>query len=71
MSVYMALQARNFAGSAEGKPTRLITLQNSRGMNVRFTTLGAKILQIVVPDRDAATSSGEESWANTSSGRAG
>lgn len=52
MSVYMALQARNFAGSAEGKPTRLITLQNSRGMNVRFTTLGAKILQIVVPDRD-------------------
>ncbi len=51
MSAYTTLQAQNFVATVDGKPTRLITLQNSRGMTVRFTTLGAKILQIVVPDR--------------------
>jgi aldose 1-epimerase len=52
MSAYTPLQAQNFTGEADGKPVRLITLENSRGMTVRFTTLGAKVLQIVVPDRD-------------------
>jgi len=54
MSAYTPLQEQNFIGTAGGKPTRLITLRNSRGMIVRFTTLGAKILQIVVPDRNGA-----------------
>jgi aldose 1-epimerase len=52
MSTYTQLQPENFITEIGGKQTRLITLQNSRGMTVRFTTLGAKIQQIVVPDRD-------------------
>ena len=52
MSAYTPLHPRNFAGEVDGKPVRLITLQNSRGMTVRFTTHGAKVLQIIVPDRN-------------------
>src|SRR5687767_2559839 len=49
---YPQLQASNFEGEVGGKPTRLFTLRNSRGMNVSFSNLGGKILQIVVPDRN-------------------
>ena len=50
--IYTPLQPENFETELEGKPVKLYTLQNSRGMTVRFTNLGAKVLQIVVPDRD-------------------
>jgi aldose 1-epimerase len=49
---YTELLSVNFETELEGQPVRLYTLRNSRGMIVRFTNLGAKVLQIVVPDRD-------------------
>jgi aldose 1-epimerase len=48
---YPQLDPRRFDGAADGKRTQLFTLVNSRGMRVSFTNLGAKIQQIVVPDR--------------------
>ena len=38
------------------------------GIPWRATAFAARSVSVVVPDRDAATSSGEESWANTPSG---
>jgi len=46
------LRHEDFAGVIDGKPTGLYTLANRRGMVVRFTSFGAKIQQIIVPDRD-------------------
>ena len=51
MSAYTELQPANFRGEVDGRASGLYTLSNSRGMTVRFTTLGAKVMQIVVPDR--------------------
>lgn len=48
------LDPGRFAGQADGQATRLFTLQNSRGMRVSFTNYGAKIQQIIVPDRHGA-----------------
>ena len=48
---YSALDPKRFEGQADGQATRLFTLQNSRGMRVSFTNYGAKIQQIIVPDR--------------------
>lgn len=48
---YPLLDPQRFVGHADGQATRLFTLQNSRGMRVSFTNYGAKIQQIVVPDR--------------------
>lgn len=50
--LYTPLEPKNFESVIEGQPTRLMTLQNSRGMRVSFTNYAAKILQIVVPDRN-------------------
>jgi aldose 1-epimerase len=52
MSNYTPLRDEKFAAEMDGKPVRLYTLQNAKGMTVRFTNLGAKVLQIVVPDRN-------------------
>ena len=46
------VQAERFHTSVGGRETALFTLANSKGMVVKFTNLGAKILQIIVPDRD-------------------
>ncbi len=46
------LQRERFQSIVDGAQTDLFTLANSRGMVVKFTNLGAKILQIIVPDRD-------------------
>ncbi|MFN7121436.1 MAG: aldose epimerase family protein [Hydrogenophaga sp.] len=45
------LDPARFAGTVDGRPTALYFLRNARGMVVAITNLGAKVLQIVVPDR--------------------
>lgn len=49
---YVELQRRNFQGEIDGAPVDLFTLRNERGMVVRITNYGARIEQILVPDRD-------------------
>ncbi|WP_332752285.1 aldose epimerase family protein [Hydrogenophaga sp.] len=46
------LDPARFEGEVDGRPTALYLLRNARGMVVAVTNLGAKVLQIVVPDRD-------------------
>ncbi len=48
---FAALQRERFQSVIDGKATDLFTIANSQGMVVRFTNHGAKILQIIVPDR--------------------
>ena len=36
----------------EGKQIELFTIQNSRGMVVQLTNYGAKIVSVIVPDKD-------------------
>lgn len=45
------LDPSRFNGEVDGRPTALFLLRNARGMVVAITNLGAKVLQIVVPDR--------------------
>ena len=49
---FSPLTRERFQSSVDGHQTDLFTLTNPRGMTVRFTNLGAKILQIIVPDRE-------------------
>lgn len=49
---FTVLQRARFQSVVDGAQTDLFTLTNASGMTVRFTNLGAKILQIIVPDRD-------------------
>ncbi|MFN0164173.1 MAG: aldose epimerase family protein [Burkholderiales bacterium] len=46
------LDPTRFRTSIDGLATELFSIANANGMEVRFTNLGAKILQVVVPDRD-------------------
>ncbi len=46
------LDPARFAGEVDGRPTALYFLRNARGMVVAITNLGAKVVQIVVPDRN-------------------
>ncbi len=46
------LDPARFEGAVDGRSTALYFLRNARGMVVAITNLGAKVLQIVVPDRD-------------------
>jgi aldose 1-epimerase len=46
------LDPTRFEGDVDGRSTALYFLRNARGMVVAITNLGAKVLQIVVPDRD-------------------
>ena len=45
------LDPARFQGEVDGRPTALFFLRNARGMVVAITNLGAKVLQIVAPDR--------------------
>ncbi len=45
------LDPARFEGEVDGRPTALFFLRNARGMVVAITNLGAKVLQVVVPDR--------------------
>lgn len=46
------LDLDRFQGQVEGSSTALYFLRNAHGAVVAITNLGAKVLQIVVPDRD-------------------
>ncbi len=45
------LKAENFRKVIDGKPVDLYTIRNQNGMTVRITNYGAKVQQILVPDR--------------------
>lgn len=49
---YVRLQEQNFRTEIDGKPVDLYTIRNAAGMEVRITNYGAKIEQILVPDRN-------------------
>lgn len=46
------LDPARFNGTVDDRPTALYFLRNARGMVVAVTNIGAKVLQIVVPDRN-------------------
>jgi aldose 1-epimerase len=46
------LYSRDFESVIDGKKTGLYTLRNARGMQVSITNYGARIVQILVPDRN-------------------
>jgi aldose 1-epimerase len=48
---YVALQADRFRAVIDGKPVGLYTLRNRNGAEVRITNYGARIEQVLVPDR--------------------
>ncbi|MFP5514434.1 MAG: aldose epimerase family protein [Alphaproteobacteria bacterium] len=52
MATYTDLKRDDYRATIDGKPVDLFTLRNGRGMVVRITNYGAKIEQILVPDRD-------------------
>jgi aldose 1-epimerase len=45
------LEARNFRTRIDGEPVDLYTIGNAEGMVVRITNYGARIEQVLVPDR--------------------
>lgn len=46
------LDAARFRAELDGKPVALYSLRNSKGMQARITNYGAKIEQLLVPDRE-------------------
>src|SRR4051812_32748878 len=70
---YVELDRRNFQTTIDGKPTDLYTIANGRGVTVKVTNQGAKIEQILVPDRNQRIDDvalGYESIAGVMSGQA-
>jgi len=51
MPTYTDLARENFRMDIDGKPVDLFTLRNRAGMVVRITNYGARVEQILVPDR--------------------
>jgi aldose 1-epimerase len=49
---YVEITRDGFQKVVDGKPVDLYTLRNSSGMVVKLTNQGAKIVQILVPDRN-------------------
>lgn len=50
----MRLDPRCFFGEVGGEPVALFRLSNASGVEVAVCNLGAKVLQIIVPDRNGA-----------------
>ena len=48
---YVALQPERFRAVIDGKPVGLTTLRNGRGVQVSITNYGARIQQVLAPDR--------------------
>jgi aldose 1-epimerase len=51
-STLVSLDKKNFTDTINGKVTSLYVLKNHRGMNVSITNYGARIVSIVVPDKN-------------------
>jgi aldose 1-epimerase len=70
--ITIELRRENFIGMIDGKPVDLYTIRNKAGVAVRITNYGAKIEQIMVPDRDgvfADVALGYDSLAATQKGQ--
>lgn len=52
MSNYSIPDSKNFESTRHGKNTHLFVLKNSGGMHVAFTDYGARIVSILVPDKN-------------------
>lgn len=50
--IYKIPAAKDFEHKIDGKNTHLITLKNRSGMQVAFTDYGARIVSVLVPDRE-------------------
>src|SRR5258708_1932004 len=48
---YVELDRKNFVAQIDGKPVDLYTIKNKRGMVVQLTNFGARVEQILVPDK--------------------
>lgn len=48
---YVDLRAVDFQKTVDGKPVNLYTIKNKKGMVVKITNYGARVEQILVPDR--------------------
>ncbi len=48
---YVELDRKNFVAQIDGKKTDLYTITNKRGMVVKITNYGARVEQILVPDK--------------------
>jgi aldose 1-epimerase len=48
---YVDLDRANFQKQVDGKPVDLFTIRNKKGMVVKITNYGARVEQILVPDR--------------------
>jgi aldose 1-epimerase len=46
------LQERNFRAEIDGRPVGLYSIRNANGMVARLTNFGARIEQVLVPDRE-------------------
>ena len=49
---YVELRAVDFQKEVDGKKVDLYTIKNGKGMAVRITNYGARVEQILVPDRN-------------------
>ena len=49
---YVELKAANFQKEVDGKKVDLYTIKNKKGMVVKITNYGARVEQILVPDRN-------------------
>ncbi len=49
---YVELNPANFQKEVDGKQVGLYTIRNKKGMVVRITNYGARVEQVLVPDRD-------------------
>ena len=49
---YVELKAANFQKEVDGKKVDLYTIKNKKGMVVRITNYGARVEQVLVPDRN-------------------
>ncbi len=52
MDGFAELERNNFLAEIDGRPVDLFTLRNAGGMVVKVTNYGAKVEQILVPDRN-------------------
>ena len=57
-ATYVELKRENFQKEIDGKQVDLFTIKNKNGMVVNITNYGAKVEQILVPDKNGALGRG-------------